>query len=319
MPLSRLWAVTSYFNPVGYRRKLPNYREFRKRLDVPLVAVAHSQDGSGELGPSDADILVKVRGGDVMWQKERLLNLAISHLPKECEYIAWIDCDVVFGRSDWAAAAMRELDRTPLCQLYRTVYHIGRDATSISRETSIKRNESFAHAVTSGLTAAVAATTSDTPGTFKRGHAWCARRDLVDAYGLYDRNIVGGGVKLLAHAVTDQIEAVIAQDRMTRAHADDYRRWAKNFRQAVPRLGCIDGDIFHLWHGDLVKRRYSARFHILNSSNYDPSTDIALDAEGCWKWNSMKPELHRLVREYFEQRDEDGEQPDVSRLSLVKS
>ena len=36
---SRLWAITSYFNPVGYQRRLENYRIFRQRLTVPLVTV----------------------------------------------------------------------------------------------------------------------------------------------------------------------------------------------------------------------------------------------------------------------------------------
>ncbi len=30
-----LWAITCYFNPIGYRRKLANYRLFRHRLSVP--------------------------------------------------------------------------------------------------------------------------------------------------------------------------------------------------------------------------------------------------------------------------------------------
>ena len=29
---STLWAITSYFNPAGYARRLANYREFRRRL-----------------------------------------------------------------------------------------------------------------------------------------------------------------------------------------------------------------------------------------------------------------------------------------------
>jgi hypothetical protein len=31
-----LWVIASYFNPVGYRRRLANYRLFRERLIVPL-------------------------------------------------------------------------------------------------------------------------------------------------------------------------------------------------------------------------------------------------------------------------------------------
>jgi hypothetical protein len=304
--LSRFWVVTSYFNPVGYRRKLLNYKVFRQRLAAPLVAVELSHDAPFELGPDDADILVQLRGGDVMWQKERLLNVAIGHLPGDCDYVAWLDCDVIFGRSDWVSAAIRELDHVSLCQLYRSVYHLARAVVSIGRESAILCHESIGYAVASGLVAPVASIGDSAAGIFKRGHGWCTRRELLGAHGLYDRNILGGGDRLVAHAVTGQVEEVIVLDGMTPSHADDYRQWAARFCQAVNGIGYIEGDLFHLWHGDLERRRYRTRLRILSSCGYDPATDIALDTEGCWRWNSSKPELHRMVREYFEQRDEDG-------------
>jgi hypothetical protein len=310
MPVSQLWAVTSYFNPAGYRRKLPNYRVFRQRLAVPLLAVELSHGAQFELSPGDADILVQLRGGDVMWQKERLLNVAISRLPDECDYVAWLDCDVAFGRSDWVSAAIRKLDRTTVCQLFRSVHHLARDATSIGRETSFLCQDSLAYALASGLVTSVTAVVNGDGGTMKRGHAWCARRELIAAHGLYDRNVLGGGDSLLVHAAAGLAEEVIVRHGMAPAHADDYRRWAARFGRAVSAIGYIDGDIFHLWHGDLRRRHYRMRQRILSSCGYDPATDIALDAEGCWRWCSPKPELHRLVREYFEQRDEDGEERD---------
>jgi hypothetical protein len=304
--MSRFWAVTSYFNPARYRRKLMNYKVFRQRLAAPLLSVELSEDARFELGPDDADVLVQLRGGDVMWQKERLLNIAIGHLPDECDYVAWLDCDVIFGRSDWPSAAIRELDHVSLCQLYRKVYHLARDAVSFDRESAILCHDSLGYAVASRLATPVASTTDGVLGVFKRGHAWCGRREVVGRHGLYDRNVLGNGDRLLAHAVTGQVQEVIVQDGMGPGHAGDYRQWADRFCRAVNGLGYIEGDIFHLWHGDRERRRYSGRLQILSSCGYDPATDIALDVEGCWRWNSAKPEMHRLVREYFEQRDEDG-------------
>ena len=66
----RLWAVTSYYNPVPYRRRLDNYRIFRERLALPLLTVELAYRAP-ELAPGDADILVQIPGRDVMWQKER--------------------------------------------------------------------------------------------------------------------------------------------------------------------------------------------------------------------------------------------------------
>src|SRR5690606_20133502 len=88
---ARLWALTSYYNPVRYRRRRENYRAFRDHLDVPLVAVEMETDGVFDLVPGDADILVQIAGGDVLWQKERLLNIALGALPSACRKVAWID------------------------------------------------------------------------------------------------------------------------------------------------------------------------------------------------------------------------------------
>jgi hypothetical protein len=72
-----LWAITSYFNPVRYQLRLSNFRTFRKRLKVPLVVVELSYGDDFELQEPDADILIPLRGGAALWQKERLLNRKI--------------------------------------------------------------------------------------------------------------------------------------------------------------------------------------------------------------------------------------------------
>src|SRR5262245_59404245 len=105
-----LWAITTYFNPAGSKRRMQNYQLFRRRLAVPLVTVELSFDGTFQLCPDDADILVQLQGGDVMWQKERLLNIALKWLPDRCEKVAWLDCDVVFESDDWVKEAERALD-----------------------------------------------------------------------------------------------------------------------------------------------------------------------------------------------------------------
>ena len=94
--MSDLWTITSYFNPVRYARKLENYRAFRRRLNVPLVAVELFYDSKPELTKSDADILIQISGRDVLWQKERLLSIALRSVPDHCDKVAWLDCDLLF-------------------------------------------------------------------------------------------------------------------------------------------------------------------------------------------------------------------------------
>ena len=100
-----LWVVTTYFNPAGYRSRRENYRRFRTALgDLPCLTVECAlADQPFELPPSP-DVL-PLRAHDALWHKERLINLAISKLPRSCHFVAWIDADVLFQRLDWPARA----------------------------------------------------------------------------------------------------------------------------------------------------------------------------------------------------------------------
>ena len=124
---SALWVITSFFNPAGYRRRLQNYRQFRAALHVPLAAVELSFNGVWELEKHDADILMRVTDGDVMWQKERLLNLAVRQLPPDCEFVAWIDADVLMQDPDWSQQAVAALASVPLVQLFSEARDLGPD------------------------------------------------------------------------------------------------------------------------------------------------------------------------------------------------
>ena len=73
-----MWAMTSYINPMRYKRRFTNYKMFREKLGIPLVTVELSFDGHFELTDKDADILIQISGGAVLWQQNRLLNVALN-------------------------------------------------------------------------------------------------------------------------------------------------------------------------------------------------------------------------------------------------
>ena len=58
-----LWAITSYFNPMRYRRRLSNFRAFREHLKLPLAVVELTYGPDFELQQSDAEILIRLHGG----------------------------------------------------------------------------------------------------------------------------------------------------------------------------------------------------------------------------------------------------------------
>jgi len=113
---SEIWAVTAYFCAAESRIRPINYRRFRDRLEIPLLAVELSFGNGFELDEGDAEILVQVHGTSVMWQKERLLNVALERLPPHVTKVVWLDGDVVFREAGWSVRASKALDEVLLVE-----------------------------------------------------------------------------------------------------------------------------------------------------------------------------------------------------------
>lgn len=301
-----IWAITSYFNPVGYRNRLKNYRIFRRRLVVPLVTVELSYSPEFALSETDADRLVRIHGRDILWQKERLLNIALQALPRECEKVAWIDCDVVFGRPDWPSAASRLLEHAPLVQLFHERYNLPAE-TLPEQATSLEdcaTGNSVAYALAHRL---VSPEVVGERWGVSLGLAWAARRPLLETHGLYDAGILGGGDRALACATFAQFDRLRTAWQANQRQSEHFSAWARPFHEAVRgNVGCVEGAVFHLWHGHKRDRRYIERFEGLRPFAFDPFRDIAIDSSGCWRWNTSKTEMHRYVSDYFRARREDG-------------
>jgi hypothetical protein len=306
-----LWAITSYFNPMHYRRRLATYRGFRDRLQVPLAAIELSFDGRYELGPGDADLLVQLRGEDVMWQKERLLNVLLPRLPPECRQVAWLDCDIVFERPDWPERVSAALARAPLAQLFRRVHYLPPQAgpNDAAESISMLTRESLGSWLESGeaVDDALARATTRRSDSPMKGMAWAASRDLLELHGFYDACVVGGGPNALACAALGTYEHAIRPHCMNDRQREHYLAWAERFHGAAQGgISCVAGDVYHLWHGDLAHRRGSARHQGFVPFDFDPRADIAIAETGCWRWATDKHAMHRYLRDYFASRREDG-------------
>jgi hypothetical protein len=312
-----IWAITSYFNPIGYRARRANYEVFQQHLNVPLLTVEQGQDGNYKLNPEDADVLVQVPAHDVMWQKERLLNLALKALPAECQKVAWLDCDIIFERDDWADLVVATLEHSKLVQLFGKVCFLPREvdlshsiadqyflrcpsAASGSVDGTLGRNELVP--TVEGLEGVGMA--SDVAN----GFAWVMRRELLEQFGFYDASIIGGGGDYkFSQAALGQYKTTGEFHLMNASQFEHYLEWATPLYQAVQgKIGIAPGNIYHLWHGEFLGRQYKPRHLLLNQHDFDPYQDIAIDEHGCWRWNSNKPALHQAIRDYFKGRREDG-------------
>lgn len=203
-----MWAITSYFNPVGYRRRLSNYRTFRANLAVPLVAVELSFDGRFELTDDDADILIQLSGVPYFGKKSVCSILQFNPSPRMQRILR---CDVIFERPDWMDEAEQKLSEASVVQLYSELVDLGPDgyrANVQHHDVRLTRHSIVSAINSSGLKQLDAAVESgkDIRQPFPFGMAWAARRKILEGHGLYDAMIIGGGDRAMVHAMYGQFE-----------------------------------------------------------------------------------------------------------------
>ncbi|OGX38616.1 MAG: hypothetical protein A3C53_04130, partial [Omnitrophica WOR_2 bacterium RIFCSPHIGHO2_02_FULL_68_15] len=261
-----------------------------------------------QLCPTDADRLIQVRSDSVMWQKERLLNIGLDHLPDACEAVAWLDSDVLFVNDGWIPETLQRLERYPIVQPYEAAVRLPRRAATMNLSilplgsNEAERDPGVGFLESRGALRGTAMDGHGRPGHC--GFAWCGRRELFQRHRFYDRAVVGSGDLYMAAAFLNRWREV---EMPTDAMQRDYHHWAEAVALDVrARITYTPGTLLHCWHGHRGYRFYAGRRRLLTWAAFDPAADLALNGDRCWEWNSSKPALHRAVRHYFFLRNEEG-------------
>lgn len=306
--VKNFWVITPYYNPCNFKRRRLNYEIFRSTLvqsGIPLLTIECAFGEDAYNLPELPDI-VRVRSNSMIWQKERLLNLANSWLPSSCHSVAWIDCDVLFLNKNWAEDTANMLDRIPLVQVFEKCNRL----SSLNMASPSEGDTCESFALITGKDAKVLSS-----GIFAEhghtGYGWAASRELIDKHGLYEYAIIGSGDHYLAHAAFGDfdgrcMELLTKNDHSQLNHFTD---WAKPFYSSVNgRVGAVPGEILHLWHGDVQDRQYMKRNRELTERSFNPYTDIVARPGKPLEWvpELHKPNLVMMFQQYFASRKEDG-------------
>ncbi|MBW2313900.1 MAG: hypothetical protein JRH10_06890 [Deltaproteobacteria bacterium] len=320
-------VVCCYFNPCGYRARLENFRRFHEgicKAPVPLLTVELAfGDEPHQLGDEFGEVL-RLRTPDVMWQKERLINLGIQALlDRGVEKIAWLDADIAFDEPGlWPWLVADELDRSALCQVFSHVRIEEAKGAGRAGISALKYFEDEGELLRQ--TASLPSRTRPVGQPIGlSGYGWAARAEVLRETKLYDSAVVGGGDKLVlagSLGMSDQWRRdVVGLTRsplrrcthcgyrgMSRDYTNHFRAWGRSWDAAVRgRVGFVDQSIRTFYHGEATRRLYVARRDILLRHEYSPATDLALSPDGTWRWASDKSALHQEVRSYFAERKED--------------
>lgn len=303
-----VWVITSYFNPCGYRTKRENFDAFMEGMNAVganvLVVELAFGDEPFELPPGDQ--VLQLRGKGLMWQKERLLNIAAAALPEECRKIAWLDNDVLFDDPRWLQRTSEALDKYAVIQPFSMCIRLDRGESGYCGKG--QTYESFAQFFVRAPGVAVRA---DFALHGHTGFAWAARRELFEHCGLYDACLTGSGDHLMAHGFAGGLIYTPCLPRLLHgktAFHKHFINWAVKARDFVKgRVGVVPGLLLHLWHGDVADRRYNELNRQFRNFDFDPGKHLRLDASELLEWSDEAPqEMRDWSRELFELRREDG-------------
>jgi hypothetical protein len=323
------WAVCTYFNAKQDRQRRANFEHFLAYLDLPLLVMELGEEGQASLPDTENCRVIPVPGRAGIWQKERLLNLALDKLPAAVTHVAWLDADVVLEDREWPARARELLDSgASLVQLFSVARQVDADEVleNISRselfELPCKEfSQSFARAQARGLIdddEAFAALIDTWDGHRhdhvpeersrpQTGFAWAAKRETLARWRFYEHFVVGGGDRAFCFAAAHRPEVVLRERQLTPAHRAHYLAWARRLAEdGESRIACLDSELRHLWHGSVESRRYRDRFSILLDHDFDPRQDVVSETGAALRWRYPEGPLARRAAAYFRARANDG-------------
>lgn len=322
----KLHVVTCVTNYARYRSRPRLYRQF-----------AHHVANSGAilwtiecvLGTRPFEVTepgnpnhIQVRCSDEIWHKENLFNLAIARLPHDAQYIATVDADLHFARTDWAHETVQMLQHHPVVQMFSTISNLGpneellggarpsfveawqRGAPIDAGGAIVRKGQQFhPRADKAGIGY------SSTFGP--PGGAWAYRREALDALGgLIDFCVLGSADFFMALGLIG-----MAQHRLPTGYSPGLKgailSWQANAQRAIKHdIGVVTGSVLHHWHGAFKHRRYDTREQILSRYQFEPRTDLKPNSQGVLHLvddgTGRTLRLRDEIRAYFHVRNEDS-------------
>jgi len=241
---------------------------------------------------------IQVRTDSAFFQKESMINLAVSKLPQDAKYVSWVDYEVEFTNPNWLNDSIKALNMFKIAQLFDEVSFVNNNGEELKREKGFasqlgnkknleKKNYEIAAAVS--------------------GFGWGIRKDaLKELNGLIDFTLIGNNEKVMAYCLGGKME-----DYVPEGIAENFRDAIKNWQKKATTIftqgvGFIPGII--KVNNSLAKRdrKFIERWEILAENGFDPRNDLQKDAAGLYVLSASKPKLNEELRILFDTANDES-------------
>jgi hypothetical protein len=270
---------------------------------------------------------VPLRSASELWLKESMVNVAVTRLPYDWQQVAWIDSDVVFVRPNWVGEAIHKLQHYSFLQLFSQARDLAPNYEMLP--------ESYPHANGDGFIAAYQSGALEEKHRHHHGHhhhhphpydddlsypyparvfpglAWAAtRKAWDDVGGLMDFAVWGGSDYHSAWAMIERPDRMMRND-LHKNYKKMCMQWYYRCHTHIRRnIGCMEGAIFHNWHGRKTERGYLAKHALLAKYGFDPLRHLKRDSQGLYALHDDRStayvEIRDAMRRIAKERDEDS-------------
>jgi hypothetical protein len=304
----KLHVIAVVFNPLRFVSRYNLYNDFAQHAidagaELWTVELAFG-DRPFEVTQAGNPRHIQYRTDQELWHKERMINEAVKHLPRDWKYAAWVDADLTFVNPDWVHETVQQLQHYQVVQMFTHAIDIGPQMDPIATFEGFAYSHQLHRQFP--LTGKKNKYPYQTGQFWHPGYAWAYRREAWDNLnGMLDINIVGGGDHQMAYGLIGAIENTIPAGS-TPEYARAVYHWADRAQWLKTDIGSTPGTLMHHFHGHKANRGYYDRWKILTSNHFNPYTDLMNDRYGMLRFTGHKPQLRDDLRDYFRARNEDS-------------
>jgi hypothetical protein len=302
-----LYVVAVISNPVRFKRRYQLYREFEKYVETSGAVLYTVELALGERAFEVTNAgnprHIQLRSLSEFWHKENMINIGVSRLPNDWRYVAWVDADVRFARSDWVYETLHQLQHHHIVQLFSHAFDLGPNYEPLFSFKGDTGHKGFCFCSVNGYPRNHGGLPYD---FWHPGFGWATDRPTWDNLGGVLEGTLGAADHHMACALIGHVH-----DSVKKHSSPGYRRlldlWQERALKYVQKdIGYVPGLLTHGWHGKKKDRGYVSRWDILINNQFDPFTDLKRDSQGLFQLTDDKPALRDQIRMYFRQRNEDS-------------
>jgi hypothetical protein len=193
--------------------------------------------------------IVRVPVESNLWSKEILINKIVEQV--DTDYFIWIDNDIIYDNIEWLNNLDTLFRKKDFAQLFSKINYL---------DESGKITDSFESIMSSGLTNVDDLLKSG----LKPGGAWLAKTNIIKSKPLFEKMYVGGGDTVFVYGLFGEKNGwTLSQVRIHNHEIyDEATNWISNFGKF--RVGFLEEEVKHLYHGELKDRNYNTRYSQLS-------------------------------------------------------